>query len=145
MKSSQRDVALAVPAMALAGLELPLIGPIDGGTDSQEIGQRLVVATPDLLDCCELVYACEMRWNTLAERARGHAFSRQDRPRLESHVRELRSERVFAASHCASAGSSGFWLWQSDGVVRIYWTRQADEFEGWLRRSIPEYEAVPPR
>jgi len=139
MNSAMLEIVSDAPDIALAGVTLSIIGPIDAGTDTPEIGRRLLTATPALLDCCEVVHSCEMTWSTPVELPRGRAFRQEDRPALESHVRELRCDLIFAASYCASAGCSGFCVWQSDGIARIYWAPQGPEFDAWLRRAIPEY------
>ena len=136
------EIAWDDPGVVSPGMRLSAIAPIDDGTDSGAIGDRLLRAAPSLLDHCQAVQTFDLTWVQPVVLRHRRLFGRDDRLAFQGHVGEHRSALVLAASYCARNCCGGFGLWRDDGLVWICWTLYGKAFDAWLRSTIPEFSCA---
>ena len=127
------------PGVASAGMRLSAVAPIDDGTDSTAVRDRLLDAAPALLDACLNVHCFELSSEQPPAFKYRRKFNRDDRFAFQRHIGEHRFVGILAVSYCALDSCGGFGLWQEDGVIWICWTPRGREFDAWLRKTIPEF------
>ena len=89
------------PGVASAGMRLSAVAPIDDGTDSTAVRDRLLRAAPSLLDVCLDVHTFELSSERPVVSRCRRQFSRGDRFAFHRHIGERRSACILAASYCA--------------------------------------------
>ena len=129
------------PGVISAGTRLSVIAPIDDGRDAEAVGDRLLCATPSLLEHCRDVQTFDLTWRSPVVLGNRRVFGLDDQRAFRGHVGAYRSALVLAASYCAHGCCCGFGLWHDDGAIWICWTPQGREFDAWLRDTIPEFQS----
>ena len=115
------------------------LAPIDDGSDAPGLAERLLRAAPKLTDVHVdgRFRVGEFAWHgRLAEPEVDAGTLRLRGPHLVAAV-DLNA--VLAVSYCADASSSGFCLYDEEGIFLTLWSAQGEAFDAWLSDTAGGY------
>ena len=139
MHGSHPSPSATPPRPASCQDSLRTLAPLDDGTDAPGLAERLLRAAPMLTDV-----HVDGRFRTGHSAWRG----RLAEPRVHAGTLRLRGSQlvavvdlnaVLAVSYCADASSSGFCLYDEEGVFLTLWSAQSEAFDAWLADTAGGY------
>jgi hypothetical protein len=118
---------------------LPILAPIDDGTDAPDMAERLLRAAPLLKEAHigSRFRGGHFEWHgCLAEPNIQEGNLRLSGAHLDA---EVNLNAVLAVSYCADATSSGICLYDEEGAFLTLWSAQGGDFDAWLSDTLRGY------
>ena len=136
MHSSYSSGPLAAPEPTHCRSVLRPLAPLDDGSDTADIAERLLRAAP-LLPEARLdsrFRSGHFAWRgRLAEPDLDGGILRLCGPHL---VADVDLDSVLAVSYCADETSSGICLYDEGGAFLTLWSTHGDAFDAWLENTL---------